>query len=1045
MGPLDYSFRTYTIVPDPATPPTVIGNGDATPVAIPTANQFTVASFNVRRLFDTLNDPLISEPVLTTTAFHRRLHKTSLLIRDVLRTPDILAVEEVENLSTLEALAHKINDDALAAGEPNPEYGAYLVEGIDVGGIDVGFLVKGSRVAPIDVVQEGKTATYVNPIDGSTELLNDRPPLVLRATIQGPSGSPTALTVIAVHNRSLSGVDDPADGPRVRAKRRAQAEFLAKLIQARQVADPTERIVVLGDFNAFAFNDGYVDAMGTIRGTPTPASQVTLASPDLVNPDLLDLGELLPAVQRYSFIFDGNAQDLDHALVTPNLLGTVASVQRARVNADFPEILSNDPQRPERVSDHDPIVAFFEFPEATETTLISSVSPSVFGQSVTFTAGVTSGGSPVTSGSVVFKDGDLVLSSVNLNSSGQASFTTSSLSAGTHTITAVFSGSGLLGVSSASLLQTVDGSSTTVMVTSDINPSGFNQSVTFTATVTGANGPASEGTVTFKEGTTVLAGPVTVNSLGRASFTTSTLSFGAHVVTAEYSGSPNLDPATGNMTQTVRPGVSIDDVTVSERNAPSTAAATFTVTLSAPTLETVAVSFATGSGTAISGSDFVSRSGTVRFGPGVTSRRISVVVNSDVLNEADENFFVNLTGATNAVVVDGQGVGTITNDDPLPGLAINDVTVRETNTGSVNAVFTVRLSAPSGRPVSAEFVTSDNTATSPEDYVSTSGTVTFTPGVVTQTIAVAVNGDTVTETSESFFVVLLGATNATATDSFGIGNITNDDANPSITIADATVTEPLAGSINAAFTVSLTNPSELTVTVRYAASNGTAVAGSDYTATSGTLTFAPRVTSQTIEVPVLADATAEAVQTFRVNLVVPTNATIRDGVGVGSIFDASRPFVDSFTPLSGPVGSPVTITGSNFTGITSVRFNGVTATFTVNSPTQITATVPAGASTGPIAVTSARGNGTGPQDFVLTPTITSFTPASGRVGRSVTITGSGFAGVTSVQFNGVNATIISSTATVIRATVPPGATTGPITVTTPAGTTASTASFTVLP
>ena len=90
-------------------------------------------------------------------------------------------------------------------------------------------------------------------------MLNDRPPLVLRAAINSAGHAPYPVTVIVNHLRSLSGVDDPADGDRVRTKRRAQAEYLANLIQARQAADPTERIVSVGDYNAFQFNDGYVE------------------------------------------------------------------------------------------------------------------------------------------------------------------------------------------------------------------------------------------------------------------------------------------------------------------------------------------------------------------------------------------------------------------------------------------------------------------------------------------------------------------------------------------------------------------------------------------------------------------------------------------------------------------------------------------------------------------------------------------------------------------------------------------------------------------
>src|SRR5262249_476624 len=162
----------------------------------------------------------------------------------------------------------------------------------------------------------------------------------------------------------LNGVDDPVDGNRVRTKRRAQAEFLANLIQTRQTANPNERIISVGDYNAFQFNDGYVDSIGTIKGTPAAADQVVLPSSDLVNPDLVDLGDFAADNQQYSFIFDGNAQELDHVLITQNLLDRFTRLEYARVNADFPEVYRSDANRPERLSDHDGLVAYFSFPKA---------------------------------------------------------------------------------------------------------------------------------------------------------------------------------------------------------------------------------------------------------------------------------------------------------------------------------------------------------------------------------------------------------------------------------------------------------------------------------------------------------------------------------------------------------------------------------------------------------------------------------------------------------------------------------------------------------
>ena len=372
-GPLDYAFRTYTILPDAATPLTVSGNISAIPVPTPTSRELTIGTFNTERFYDTVDDPATSDVVLTTTAFNNRLNKASLAIRNVMRMPDVIGVEEMENLTTLQALANKVNNDEIVSGHPNPNYVAYLQEGNDIGGIDVGFLVKTSTVSVNSVRQFGKNTTYINPSNGQPELLNDRPPLVLQATIVQPGGEPLFFTVIVNHLRSLSGIDDPADGNRIRAKRRAQAESLAADLIQEEFNGPNDNTISIGDYNAFQFNDGFVDTMGTIKGTPTPVDQVLLASSDLVDPDLTDLMDLIPADQRYSFSFDGNAQALDHVLVNPNMLARYSRLAYARNDADFPESFRNDPNRPERISDHDMEVAYFNL-TITPTAANGSVS-----------------------------------------------------------------------------------------------------------------------------------------------------------------------------------------------------------------------------------------------------------------------------------------------------------------------------------------------------------------------------------------------------------------------------------------------------------------------------------------------------------------------------------------------------------------------------------------------------------------------------------------------------------------------------------------------
>jgi IPT/TIG domain len=152
-----------------------------------------------------------------------------------------------------------------------------------------------------------------------------------------------------------------------------------------------------------------------------------------------------------------------------------------------------------------------------------------------------------------------------------------------------------------------------------------------------------------------------------------------------------------------------------------------------------------------------------------------------------------------------------------------------------------------------------------------------------------------------------------------------------------------------------------------------------------------------------------------------------------------------FAPTFGPAGTSVTITDTTFTGATAVSFNGVAATFTEGPPGTITTTVPAGATTGPITVTTLGGPLTTTTRFTVTPAITSFAPASGAGGTGVTITGTTFTGATAVSFNGAAATFTVSNSGTVTTKVPAGATTGLITVTTLDGTATSAASFTVTP
>ncbi len=375
VGVMDFSFGSPEILLDKATRPTVAGLMTATPIPVQAANEFTVASFNMERFYNDKSDadnPGSSVVVVTPEAYQRRLAKGSLAIRNVLNFPDIIGVQEIENLAVLTDLAAKISSDATAAGQADPVYQPYLFLANDGTGINTGFLVKSTRVTTVKAEQFGLTTTFTNA-GGNQAILNDRTPLVLHAGIKrGGSAPDYPVTVISVHQRSLINVDDPTStGATVRLKREAQAEYLASLIQSYQAAG--EHVVTVGDYNSFEFSDGFVDALGVTRGDPVPASQViTAPTAGLANPALVDLVTLLPAAERQSYVETGSAQVLDHVVVTSDLVPTNTRLVYAHIDSDFPLVYQNDATRPERVSDHDPAVAYFTIPPIQGTVQLAT-------------------------------------------------------------------------------------------------------------------------------------------------------------------------------------------------------------------------------------------------------------------------------------------------------------------------------------------------------------------------------------------------------------------------------------------------------------------------------------------------------------------------------------------------------------------------------------------------------------------------------------------------------------------------------------------------
>jgi large repetitive protein len=399
---------------------------------------------------------------------------------------------------------------------------------------------------------------------------------------------------------------------------------------------------------------------------------------------------------------------------------------------------------------------------------------------------------------------------------------------------------------------------------------------------------ANDGTLTFAPGQTSKI--ATVDVKGDTAFEDDE-SFTVVLADAENATIADDTGVGGIANDDVRPALSIDDVTHEEGDA-GTTTYTFTVTLTGDSHLTTTVDYTTADGTAEAPSDYAPASGTLTFEPGDTSETVTVVVNGDTLFEPDETFTVVLSSPSNSSVDDPTGEGTIENDDARPAASVGDEHQAEGDTGNRTFAFDITLSNPSTETVTVDWATEDRTATAPSDYAADSGTVTFDPGDTSETVTVAVHGDLVREPDETFAVVLSAPSNGTVGDGTGTGTIENDDAAPSMSIGDVSHLEGDAGTTTYTFPVSLTNPSSSTVSVHWATSNGTATAGSDYTADSGTLTFAPGDTSATITVDVHGDETFEPDEAFSVVLSAPSNGTLGDATGQGAIEnDDDRPLV----------------------------------------------------------------------------------------------------------------------------------------------------------
>ena len=372
-GVISYDFGAYTFIP------TQFRLTHAAPIPRPVSPTpllaLRVGAFNMERFCDSVFDTVYTcsggskEPTPDEVALKTR--RLSSYVGSVLELPDVLSVEEVETLPILQGLAQQIGDDYGVA------YDAYLLPGHDPSGINVGFLVRRGRVQVLSVNQLAAAETWDD--GGQTAFIHDHPPLLLTA-----QAGRMRFQVIAVHMKARQNVDDDTAGAvRDRQKRFLQAKSLATQVQALQKASPTTPLMVVGDFNAYQFSDGWVDLVNLVAGRYDDRQNLLKLGGNIVRPALWDAVDSVPSDDRYSFLYTQNFgeiqgytkagsgnpgrtvptfQALDHALLNVPARLRFLRMQYGRADLDAPVQTMDDAagatdwKRAIGVSDHDGFV-----------------------------------------------------------------------------------------------------------------------------------------------------------------------------------------------------------------------------------------------------------------------------------------------------------------------------------------------------------------------------------------------------------------------------------------------------------------------------------------------------------------------------------------------------------------------------------------------------------------------------------------------------------------------------------------------------------------
>ncbi|AFU47613.1 Na-Ca exchanger/integrin-beta4 [Acidovorax sp. KKS102] len=368
----------------------------------------------------------------------------------------------------------------------------------------------------------------------------------------------------------------------------------------------------------------------------------------------------------------------------------------------------------------------------------------------------------------------------------------------------------------------------------------------------------------------------------------------------------------GTIDNNEKASLSVRDVVVDEK----AGIATFDLILNKAASTAFSVAYSTADASATAGADYTAATGSVSFAAGQTSQRVSINILDDLTIEGNEYFHLNLgaiTGTSEVVVADGVGTAFIGgNDQPaiaLPIISTGSIVVSEADG---YAEFVVRLNAPATSTITVSYTTNAGTAASyANEYETTFGTLSFAPGVTTQTVRVPIGDDVVAENADSFFLTLSNAkdasgavvsiANTTASaiiidndtkvaDINSNGTIDNNEK-ASLSVRDVVVDEK-AGI--ATFDLILNKAASTAFSVAYSTADASATAGADYTAATGSVSFAAGQTSQRVSINILDDLTIEGNEYFHLNLGAITGTSevvVADGVGTAFIGGNDQPAI----------------------------------------------------------------------------------------------------------------------------------------------------------